>query len=557
MQFNISFDQAIGSLPTGFVAAINYVVDYFDHLFTDNITINIDVGFGEVNGQSLSSGALGESITNLNSYSYSAIKSALTGDATSPADATAIASLPSSDPINGTHTYWVSTAEQKALGLLASNATGIDGYVGFSSTSPFDYNRNDGIASGFYDFIGVVEHEFSEVMGRVVLVGETIGNTPNGFEPLDLFDYSSPAVRRLVGTTPGYFSINGGTTNLDNFNTDPGGDFGDWAASAGNDSALAFSSSGVMNVFSPTDVLAMDVIGYNRAPATSHDFSGDGISDILWRSSANGQTVESVMNGGTVISSGFVGGDSTWSVIGTGDFNGDGKTDILWRSSANGQTFESDMNGGTVISSGFIGGDSTWSVIGTGDFNGDGKTDILWRSSANGQTVVNFMNDRTVTGSSVLGGDLTWSVIGTGDFNGDGKTDILWRSSANGQTFESDMNGGTVISSGFIGGDSTWSVIGTGDFNGDGKTDILWRSSANGQTVVNFMNDRTVTGSSFLGGDLTWSVIGTGDFNGDGMSDILWRSNANGQTFESEMNGGTVISSNFVGGDLTWKPVVV
>jgi len=237
MQINVTFDQAIGSLPAGFVAAIDYVVEYFDHLFTDAITINIDVGYGEVNGQALGSGALGESITFLNSYNYSTLRGALAGDAKSADDATAVTSLPGSDPIGGTHTYWVSTAEQKALGLLAANSAAIDGYVGFSSTLPFDYNRNDGISAGLYDFIGTVEHEISEVLGRVVLAGENIVAGQAGYEPLDLFDYSSPGTRRLVGTTAGYFSIDGGTTNLDNFNTNPGGDFGDWAASAGNDSS--------------------------------------------------------------------------------------------------------------------------------------------------------------------------------------------------------------------------------------------------------------------------------------------------------------------------------
>ena len=363
MQINVTFDQAIGSLPAGFVAAIDYVVEYFDHLFTDAITINIDVGYGEVNGQTLGSGALGESITFLNSYNYSTLRGALAGDAKSADDANAVASLPGSDPIGGTHTYWVSTAEQKALGLLAANAGAIDGYVGFSSTLPFDYNRSDGISAGLYDFVGTVEHEISEVLGRVVLAGENIVAGQAGYEPLDLFDYSSPGTRRLIGTTAGYFSIDGGVTNLDNFNTNPGGDFGDWAASAGNDSALAFSNSGVMNLFSPTDVRAMDVLGFNRAPATSNDFSGDGISGILWRDSVTGTTIEWDMNDRTVVSSGGIGGNLDWSVIGTGDFNGDGKTDILWRDSATGTAIEWEMNDRTVVSSGVIGGNLNWKPI--------------------------------------------------------------------------------------------------------------------------------------------------------------------------------------------------
>src|SRR5207253_7128986 len=85
------------------------------------------------------------------------------------------------------------------------------------------------------------------------------------------FRYSPPGVHDFVGTTPGYFSLNNGTTNLDNFNTNPGGDFGDWAASAGPDAALAFVPSGVVEPFTSTDIRVMDVIGWDvvAAPPTN------------------------------------------------------------------------------------------------------------------------------------------------------------------------------------------------------------------------------------------------------------------------------------------------
>ena len=96
-------------------------------------------------------------------------------------------------------------------------------------------------------------------------------------------------------------------------------------------------------------------------------------------------------------------------MVGTGDFNGDGKTDILWRNSLTGTVYENLMNGTTVIGSGFLGGDNTlWSVVGTGDFNGDGKTDILWRNSQSGQVYENLMNGTTVIGGGGLGGDNTY-----------------------------------------------------------------------------------------------------------------------------------------------------
>ena len=87
------------------------------------------------------------------------------------------------------------------------------------------------------------------------------------YEPLDLFHYSAAGVRDFSGTTAGYFSPDGGTTNLGNFNTNPNGDFGDWAASVGNNSFLAFSSSGVVNPITANDLTEMNVLGWD--PTTS------------------------------------------------------------------------------------------------------------------------------------------------------------------------------------------------------------------------------------------------------------------------------------------------
>ena len=100
-------------------------------------------------------------------------------------------------------------------------------------------------------------------MGRQLLVGQTVGNTPNGYTPMDLFHFAATGSRIFSGTQTGYFSPDNGATNLGNFNTNAGGDFGDWAASAGNDAALAFTSSGVLDAFSQNDIRLMDTIGWD------------------------------------------------------------------------------------------------------------------------------------------------------------------------------------------------------------------------------------------------------------------------------------------------------
>ena len=257
MIINVSYDSSVDGAPAAFKAVINSVVAFFDSTFRDPVTVTIDVGYGEINTQAMNAGSLGQSLTLLNRYSYSQIKSALAADAKSADDSSAVASLPASDPTGG-H-YWVAQAEAKALGL--ASGAGLDGYVGFSSSASFDYDNSNGVTG--YDFYGVVAHELSEVMGRAMLVGRTIGTTTNGYYPMDLLHFSAPGVHSFAGNQAGYFSLDNGATNLDSFNTSSGGDPGDWASSAGSDAFRAFSSSGVVNAITPTDLRLMDAIGWD------------------------------------------------------------------------------------------------------------------------------------------------------------------------------------------------------------------------------------------------------------------------------------------------------
>ena len=264
LTINVSYDSSVSSAPAGFMTEVNAAVQYLESLYNDPITITIDVGYGEVAGSRLGSGALGESETYLNSYSYSQLVTAMKADATSASDTSAIASLLATNP-TGNGTFWVSTAESKALGLAPSD-TSIDGYVGFaSSANTFDYNNADGVTAGQYDFYGVVLHEVTEVMGRQTMDGQSFAGT-TAYEPLDLFHYSAPGVHVFSGTQAGYFSADGGTTNLANFNTNPGGDFGDWASTK-IDAMNAFGTPGVVEPMTAADITAMDVLGWNLGSA--------------------------------------------------------------------------------------------------------------------------------------------------------------------------------------------------------------------------------------------------------------------------------------------------
>src|SRR5438045_437373 len=212
MFVNLSFDSSVNNAPAGFVSTVNAVAQFFQTAFSDNVTINVSVGFGEVAGQTVTS--LGESITQLSSYSYAAIRSALLGDSKTADDSSAAASLGATSPSSGA-TYWASRAEAKALGLLSASSAS-DGSIGFATTAGlFDYDRTDGIAAGKYDFFGVVAHELSEVMGRQLMVGENFAGHATSLEPLDLLHYSAAGVQTLVGPQACYLSPDGSSTHLD------------------------------------------------------------------------------------------------------------------------------------------------------------------------------------------------------------------------------------------------------------------------------------------------------------------------------------------------------
>ncbi len=261
---NLTYDTSVATAPAGFKAAMAAAVQYLQNQFSDPVSINIAVGYGEVGGHAMAAGALGNSLTYLTSTTYTQLSAALRTDAKTATDTSAVASLPASNPTGGT--YWVSTAQAKALSLAGASSQ-LDGYVGFSASNPFDYTTADGITPGQYDFYGTALHELSEVMGRMMLTGGTIGSTGNSNYLLDLFHYSAAGTRSFSSSRAGYFSVDGGASNLGGFNTNSGGDAGDWGGSLGNDSFNAFSAPGVINALSPSDLMVLDTIGWNRTTA--------------------------------------------------------------------------------------------------------------------------------------------------------------------------------------------------------------------------------------------------------------------------------------------------
>ncbi len=263
LSFSVTFDSSTSGAPADFFTAFNNAKQFLESTYADPITINMQVGWGKINGQNLTPGNLGQSLTNQQGfYSYAQMKTALTNDTTTSSDTTAVANLPAVDPYGGTK-FVMSNAEAKALGLLAANAAGIDGYVGFNSSASYSFDPANRAVSGKTDFIGLALHEITEVMGRYGLTQN--GAASGRYSPIDLFRYTSAGNLALTPVNGTYFSIDGGTTTINSFNGTGGGDLSDWSG-ATKDAFNAFGSTGTLNPMSAGDIVLMDTIGYNSVP---------------------------------------------------------------------------------------------------------------------------------------------------------------------------------------------------------------------------------------------------------------------------------------------------
>lgn len=303
-----TFDVSIttNANVVGITNAINAAIQVLQSNVVDNVTVNVTFVSDETVG-------LGQSSTLGEDVAYSDFLTALKSHAADSRDTNALSKLPNSaiDPVIGGTQIHLTTAQARVLGLDPSIAPS-DSTVA-CKMSLMNFTRPP-LVSTNYDLQQVLEHELDEVLGISSALNQT--NYATEIWPADLFRYTTNLVRTY--TTNGdnaYFSPDG-TNLVARYNTDPGGDYGDWwsinfptnwSPVTGNTVNFpqvqdAFSGPGNTLDLGVAELAILDVVGWTlaTAPATPPTLtmvsSGANQFTVSWANTASGYVLQERTN---------------------------------------------------------------------------------------------------------------------------------------------------------------------------------------------------------------------------------------------------------------------
>jgi hypothetical protein len=313
LTINVTYDSSVTNIGTlaQVQTAFGAAAETIQNLYTNSSTVNVTVysanagPFGDID--------LGESsFSYYTGFNYADVTNALSLARTTGADSNSVASLPASDPTGGGQTWGIPSSEAKALSISGVNPNdpSQDGSVGFATNVNYTFDPNNRTVAGKFDFIGVAEHELTEIMGRSTLIPNG-----NGYFPYDLFRFTNNGARSFdPNANNAYFSVDDGATALKYFYTNVNlADIQDWLSSTPPDAFDAFVPPGSELILSSGDLTAVDILGYNlnyKPPRLTGATLGNGTFQLNFTNTPG--TAYTVL-----ASTNFSLSVSNWTVLGT------------------------------------------------------------------------------------------------------------------------------------------------------------------------------------------------------------------------------------------------
>lgn len=585
LTIHATFDSSItnNTNAAAIEAMITRAISLHESLFSDPITTEIRFRYSTTgpDGTPLPMGTLARTDFVIYQISWNTYINALRADATTSNDTQANASLPGTTLSPNVQP---SGAAGRAVGLNTPPAMFADGTVGqggpydaivtLNSSVPYQFSRPPSASS--FDAQRSTEHEVDEAIG----LGSHLGGNGSDLWPQDLFSWSAAGDRNTTTSGTRYFSINGGVTNIVNFNQDTNGDLGDWLSGDCPQThpyvQNAFACAGQYSDISATspEGINLDVVGYDlvQPPPPTPTPTPTPTSTPLPTSTPTGPPIVST-NPATNV--------SNFSATINGTVNPNGLTTAVYfeygtTTNYGSNTATQNYSGGTtqnvfanvssltagatyhfrIVASNAAGtaygADTTFTTptarAVVADFNNDSYPDVVIENTTTHETVVGYLNNTVVVGAG-FGPTLPagWRVAGAADFDGDGNMDYVLFSPATGQTVIVYLSGLTVVGAAYGPSiPSGWELVSATDFNGDGHSDYVLYNRSTGETVLAYLNNTVVVGAAF-GPTLPvgWNLIGVADFNSDGHPDYALFQSSTGLTVIGYMSGPTLIGAAF------------
>lgn len=583
LTIHATFDSSItnNTNAAAIEAMITRAISLHESLFSDPITTEIRFRYSTTgpDGTPLPMGTLARTDFVIYQISWNTYINALRADATTSNDTQANASLPGTTLSPNVQP---SGAAGRAVGLNTPPAMFADGTVGqggpydaivtLNSSVPYQFSRPPSASS--FDAQRSTEHEVDEAIG----LGSHLGGNGSDLWPQDLFSWSAAGDRNTTTSGTRYFSINGGVTNIVNFNQDTNGDLGDWLSGDCPQThpyvQNAFACAGQYSDISATspEGINLDVVGYDLVqpppptptptptPTSTPTSTPTGPPIVSTNPATNVSNFSATING-TVNPNGlttavyFEYGTTTnyGSNTATQNYSGSTTQNVFANVSSlsAGATYHFRIVGSNAAGT-TNGADSTFTTPAAravvADFNGDLTPDLLVQRPSPHQTAAWYLNNNVVIGAAWgLTLPAGWSFGGAADFDGDGNTDEVVFNFATGQTALIYLSGMTVVGAA-IGPSLSpgWELVGTGDFNGDGHPDYVLYKPSTGETAIWHLNNNVflsaTTGPPLPSG---WNLVGVDDFNSDGHPDFALYDSVTGETVIGYLSDGTVIGAAF------------